>query len=333
MSSLLISLDFELFWGVADSRTIKDYGKNIEGARKAIPRLLKLFRQYDIRCTWATVGMLMCRDYAHWKKIQPAILPSYNRSSCSSFALGSLPQEYPELFFARPLVEQILDTAGQELASHTYSHFYCDEPGATAEQFAADLACAQQIGAELGTRFKSLVFPRNQVKVEYLGKLRAAGFKVYRGNPQHWLYRGGHVAPGGTAGRLVRAADAWFPLTGMHVSTPEMTAGLVNLPASQFLRPWSRTLSPFEPLRLARLKNAMTHAAKTNGIFHLWWHPHNFGANTDQNIASLKILLEHFEKLNDKYGMTAKCMGDFADADGQNIGLISRNSEVECFTN
>ena len=35
--TLLISLDFELFWGVLDCHTYDSYGKNVLGGRNAIP--------------------------------------------------------------------------------------------------------------------------------------------------------------------------------------------------------------------------------------------------------------------------------------------------------
>ena len=40
----VISLDFELMWGVRDRRGIADYGANILGARRAVPRLLDLYK-------------------------------------------------------------------------------------------------------------------------------------------------------------------------------------------------------------------------------------------------------------------------------------------------
>ncbi len=58
----VISLDFELFWGVRDSKSLADYGPNILGVRRVIPAMLKLFREYDVRVTIATVGMLFARD-------------------------------------------------------------------------------------------------------------------------------------------------------------------------------------------------------------------------------------------------------------------------------
>lgn len=46
----------------------------------------------------------------------------------------------------------------------------------------------------------------------------------------------------------------------------------------------------------------MTHAAKKNLVYHLWWHPHNFGRNTERNIKMLDSILEHYAYLNKKYG-------------------------------
>ena len=312
MSSLVLSLDFELFWGVSDVREIRDYRQNVEGVWVAVPKLLALFRQYGIRATWATVGMVMCRDFKQWREIRPTLLPGYLRQKCSNYRLDSVAQDNPSLFFARPLVEQILAAPGQELAAHTYSHFYCGEEGASPAQFAADLKCANTIADEVGVAFRSLVFPRNQVLPEYLAVAAESGIKVYRGNPDHWIYRGGDLVPGGVAGRVMRYADSWLSLTGTHAQNVKNQNGILNVPASLFLRPWSRSMATFEPLRLARLKSAMTDAAKRNKVCHLWWHPHNFGVNTNQNLAALEVLLKHYHVLKDQYGMQSASMGDFA---------------------
>jgi len=274
--------------------------------------MLALFEQYEIKATWATVGMLMCRDYADWRERRPALLPNYERSGCSNYLWDDSVRENPDLFFGRPLVDKILQVAGQELATHTYSHFFCGEAGVTTEQFTSDLICAQSQAKELGFRFKSLVFPRNQVRTEFLNVLPDVGISVYRGNPGHLLYRDGHFVPGGLAGRAVRFADTWLPLTGSLVSRPFVDKGLVNVPASFFLRPWSRHFSAFERMRMFRMKRIMTEAAIEDSLCHIWWHPHNFGINTDRNLAVLEELLKHFCYLRDKYGMESRSMDDFA---------------------
>ena len=45
---LIVSLDFELFWGMLDCSTLEKYGDNVMGGRAAIPRLLELFRKYGV---------------------------------------------------------------------------------------------------------------------------------------------------------------------------------------------------------------------------------------------------------------------------------------------
>lgn len=310
---LLISLDFEMFWGVSDSRSISGYRDNVLGEWDAIPGILDLFRRYDVKATWATVGMLLCRDYAQWAALRPVELPSYERTSCQNYALGAMVQENPKCFFGRDLAYKILETPGQELACHTYSHFFCGEAGVTPAQFSADLALSQQIFSELGVKARSLVFPRNQSKALFMPSLATAGIEVYRGNPAHWLYRDGHVTPGGVFGRAVRLADTWLPLTGEHIATPVRDErGLINVPATAFLRPWQAEFSALETLKRRRIKSQMTKAAQTGQVCHIWWHPHNFGVNVDQNLAMLEDLLQHFRWLSDKYGMRSLCMADFA---------------------
>ena len=83
LSRVRHSLDFELMWGVRDSKTIDRYGRNILGVRQAIPRLLDLFHAYDLACTWATVGLLFFDEKDALLEALPELRPGYadpNRS-------------------------------------------------------------------------------------------------------------------------------------------------------------------------------------------------------------------------------------------------------------
>ena len=315
MSALVISLDFELFWGVTDSKTIENYGANVEGEWQAIPAILALFTQYNVRATWATVGMLMCKDFKQWSEIRPSIMPAYTHESSSTYSMAKLAKNFPKLFFARPLVEEIQATEGQELGSHSYSHFYCSDTNTTVEQFVADLECTKIIFNDCGVKqATSFVFPRNQTQEECIKVLSQAGFTAYRGNQNHWVYRDG-TSSYGFVGRLLRLADSYLPLTGSHVSllpnnTPDNQ--LINIPATHFLRPVSG-YSAIDKLQLHRIKKGLLEAARTNGIFHLWWHPHNFGVNTEANLISLEKILKYYRELNSEYGMVSLSMRDCRD--------------------
>ena len=54
----MVSIDFELYWGVARQTSLEAYKASLPGARHIIPRLLELFGPYGVRATWATVGFL-----------------------------------------------------------------------------------------------------------------------------------------------------------------------------------------------------------------------------------------------------------------------------------
>src|SRR6185437_12045875 len=140
-----ISIDFELYWGVRDTRRLDAFRERLDGARQGIPYTLKLFEQHRIHATWAAA---------------PSMRPGYaNGSLCPYRYLEQSADIDPHYHFAPELVELIAATPGQEVASHTFSHYYCREAGQTVAAFHADLAAAVRIAAARGIVLRSLVFP------------------------------------------------------------------------------------------------------------------------------------------------------------------------------
>ena len=56
--TLIVSLDYELFWGLQDAWTLEEYEQNLLGVREVVPKMLKLFEKHGIHATWAAVGFL-----------------------------------------------------------------------------------------------------------------------------------------------------------------------------------------------------------------------------------------------------------------------------------
>lgn len=310
MKAFVISLDFELLWGVVDSRG-EEYHQQLLNVHKVVPALLKLFNKHDVACTWATVGALCLNSSEQFDSIKPSSLPNYTKQSYSPYSLQSELFELDnKLLFARKLVEQIIKSPDQELASHTFCHYYCLEEGQTIHEFKDDLKTSSKIAQELDVSFKSLVFPRNQFNSNYLNACFDAGLTSYRGNPKHRAYNATRSDNNSIIRRAYRLLDAYFPLSGSLRQIPviDEASGMVNVPASLFLRPWSERFKLFEPIRLWRIKWSMTRAAKHGGIFHLWWHPHNFGANIEKNLSFLEDVLKHYKYLNNRYGMESLTM-------------------------
>ena len=71
--TLIISLDFEMRWGVHDIyKYNKDgYKKNLEDVRFIVPKILKIFEQRSLKVTWATVGALACENWDEYFKFAP----------------------------------------------------------------------------------------------------------------------------------------------------------------------------------------------------------------------------------------------------------------------
>ncbi len=58
----------------------------------------------------------------------------------------------------------------------------------------------------------------------------------------------------------------------------------------------------------------MTYAAEHGLLYHLWWHPHNFGMETEANLALLRGVLEHYRHLHETAGMQSRTMREVAEA-------------------
>lgn len=313
--TFIISLDFELHWGIRDVKTVEQYRENLIGVRRAVPAMLATFAEYEIHATWATVGFLFFSRRSELLRALPTERPQYDDARLSPYAeIGAIGQDENEdpFHFARGLLEQIRSNLAQEIATHTFSHYYCLEPTQSIAAFRADLGAAVAAAADFGVVLKSIVFPRNQYDGDHLRICKEIGLKAFRGNPQSWLYRpriGADETPWVRAARLV---DSYCDLSSHNCYSLTESVGDVpmNLPASRFLRPYIAQVPAAQALQERRVKNDLTYAARQGLAYHLWWHPHNFGTHLEKNIGMLRRILDHFQDLRERYGMQSKNMAE-----------------------
>jgi len=316
---LVISLDFELLWGVFDKVDHKEKETYFNNTRKVIPEILNLFSEYQIHATWATVGMLFNKNWEEWRGNAPEILPNYKNTDLSAYdygkALNSRETEF--LCFARDLIQQIQKTPGQEIGTHTYSHYYCLEEGQTLASFKADLEKSIELAKQMEIELKSLVFPRNQFNEDYLKVCYELGIENVRSNPTDWYWK--DTQNDSLKNKIFRTGDAYLGLNNKSYKLTDLNVEKgkpLSQKASRLLRPYSANKF-LNDLKLKRIKSEMTAAAKNNEIYHLWWHPHNFGNNSTENIANLKDLLQHYKQCNLKYKFDSLNMAE--------VGLIIKN--------
>jgi peptidoglycan/xylan/chitin deacetylase (PgdA/CDA1 family) len=312
--TLVISLDFELVWGLFDHIEIRDKVSYFNNTLEAIPQIINVFEKNNIHATWATVGMLFNENWEEWHSNIPNILPTYDKIELNSYEYGKKNQKsgLDKFFFAPHLIKLIQSAKGQEIGTHTYSHYYCLEKGQTEAQFDADIIQAVKVAQNFDIELKSLVFPRNQFNIDYLEIVSDGGIESVRSNPNTWYWDS--TAQETLALKLARSGDAYLPFGKKSYLAHGLTLEKVFCQqASRFLRPQNK----FELLnntRLNRIKKEIIKAAKNGEVYHLWWHPHNFGLDTPGAIKALNAIIATFNYCNTTYGMESLTMKQFRDS-------------------
>ena len=109
-----------------------------------------------------------------------------------------------------------------------------------------------------------------------------------------------------------RLLDSYIPLTKTHTTLSSVDAKkqIINIPASRFLRPYSRSLHYFDWLQVRRINREIVNAAKHGEVYHLWWHPHNFGKDIDANFNILEKILRTYTECAEMYKMKSLNMNE-----------------------
>lgn len=316
--AFVISLDLELHWGlrhhVPVAGTLRE---RLLGARAIVPRLLSLFEEHRVSATWAVVGFLFASSREELEAHLPVLRPQYRHRELDPYRekLGDSEGDDP-FHYGASLLEAIAEHRGQEIASHTFSHYLCLEDGQDEASFRDDLEAACRIAEARGITLRSLVLPSNQLNPAYLPVVKEAGFVAYRGNQPGRLYQPAQKGAESVLRRVARGADCYLALERSPLQAWQevvVEPGLCNIAASRFLRPHSRPLARLESARLGRITSELEMAARTGRIFHLWWHPHNFGLDPEDNLEFLRRVLSKFEDLRGRLGMCSLTMGEVAD--------------------
>jgi hypothetical protein len=115
---------------------------------------------------------------------------------------------------------------------------------------------------------------------------------------------------------LNRGLDAYFPVGKGNAFNPSSLEirddRPLCIPASRLLRPYNPAELFLNSQKLRRVRSEMNAAAQTGKVYHLWWHPHNFGRYPQQSMEGLEIILENYENCRSKWGMSSLNMGEFA---------------------
>lgn len=295
----ILSLDFELVWGSRD--ITRDPRGLMRAARvtreRVFDRLLGLFVEHSVVATWATVGNLFRAGATRSGGVlYPDVVPprhAWLREPWFDGVPEGTEASHPE-FFARSLVLRLRD-AGQEVASHSFSHPIFGDPGCTRESARSDLARCVTEAAELGVVLRSFVFPRNVAG--HVDLLARHGFTCWRGPEPAWYGAGAVPKPLRRALHFAEVASAARPPTVMPWRDRH---GLWCIPASASWLPFDgpRRLVPISR-RVGRTLAGIEQARRDRRIFHLYTHPINFASDPEAMLAGLRTVIGRAARLRD----------------------------------
>lgn len=276
--TLVISLDFEMFWGMADVSAASNLASSMRRVHEVVPRLLKLFETYGVHATWATVGGMMAHDDAEFLRYLPKPAAPQTARMLDKLGIGQPDgaKKCPrEILYAPELIHKVAATPGQEIGTHTYSHYYCSNADSTPEAFAAEIRAAMQIAEDNGYEIHAAVFPRNQLRETYLRAMDSVSPLIFRGEERGWIKSLSSKYP--RLGSVVWYADHYLPLQHCSYDRTEiMQDGRYNVRNSRFYKPYRPQYRLLEAWKLQHYKRDLRRAAKRGEVYHTYWHPHNF---------------------------------------------------------
>lgn len=301
-----ISLDTELAWGSFDKGTVGRYEEAYRNTPEVIDRLCDLFDEYEIPATWAIVSHLLedC-DGDHSDRMAPDF--EWVDDWHSELPCASGMDE--ELWYAPWLIDRLQECeTEQEIGLHGSTHMQLGADGCSREHAEEEIGAAVETLREHGVDPKSFVFPRNDIG--HLDVLRKYGIEAYRGKDARWYEQAG--VPGAVKPPL-RFVDEAARLTPPIVE-PVEREGIFEVPGSQLFHPshdgWQYT--PGES-SVARAKKGLEQAARTGGVFHLWFHPFNLGHELEQDLGRLEQVLMTVQELVDQGEIECRRMQEIED--------------------
>ncbi len=295
----VISIDHEFAWGYADHELSLQDEKRIREEALIVRRLLTLFETYSVPVTWAIVGHLIDRECS-WSEDgipHPEYpRPIYKQEKKDWFQHHPAKGDYANtLWFDAENILSLIrsNSAGHDVASHSYAHILYDEHNTHEEAIRADLKNLGRVHHIHNIPLASFVFPRN---VEgYHRHLKVNGFSNYRGNSRKW-----YDAYPGWGKRLARLVDYYVPL-GRTSSACRSLHGLINIPDSMLLlgRNGLRKLVT-KGTMVRKAKYGIKRAIEEKEVFHLWFHPSNFSYDTDTQFKILEKILQEATQKRDE---------------------------------
>ncbi len=262
----IISLDCESKWGMADHI---DSGHEEHFTSKNLLRvyseILELLKSNEIRATFAFVGGMTLPEQYFKEFWQQRLEASAAHAAWLAKLFTDINTGSTAGWFLPELIEMVKAESGNEIASHGFSHISLHDTDESIHQI--ELEGIRDWIRFHGLQPKTFIFPRNLISSSF--DLQSLCISGYRARTNWNTLRSG-------MGRLTNFLNEFYPFIQSQKLTTLEASGLTPIPGDFFLN-WRSGIKKYIPLALTayRFKHALKHAARNNGVVHLWFHPHN----------------------------------------------------------
>lgn len=256
MPGLIISIDFELFWG-----TRKKLGE--EEIHQTLDKLIQLLHLYDIKSTWAVVGKLF--------------------ENKDSRIQDDDKRRYQFIY------EKLINQPNIEIASHTYQHIFpmkCSKL-----EVLEDFNKMDNLRNTIP--MTTIIFPRNQTTPDIIEEIQRRGFTHYRNTLNKWFLKTNKTGNDSKIKRSFIQMMELFPLNrSVEISEQQ---GLYAISDSRFFRIFQNSF-PQNILKkwyLWTLRLELSYSLKRKKFYHIWFHPHNLMKSSD-GLKQLEEFFQYF---------------------------------------
>ena len=276
MGGLVVSIDFELYWGYRQQQQKPLSENQIE---VDLNRLKALLDRHNIYSTWAIVGELGASD----SEIQVQ-----NNSDNST------------LYRQREWIKNhLLNDPKVEIGSHSSRHIFYQE--ITAEQVRADLTNAYAQLHNLDTTGSTIVYPRNQYDANILSMTERAGFQLYRATQSPWWLQSSKYSTERKLVRLFKHVSEFIP-QDRSVRWTIKNDHFVGMSDSRFFRlfPEGPIGDLFTKLYRSIIQYELQRSLSQRRFYHIWFHPHNF-MTRPHRLDELDAFFRYFNQIRKRY--------------------------------
>jgi peptidoglycan/xylan/chitin deacetylase (PgdA/CDA1 family) len=283
-ANLIISLDCEGKWGMADKMG-PEYGWLTQANLTNVYReICDLFAEYQTKTTFGFVGAFVLPMHRRDEYLDQIRAWKYQGKNWSRFYEADRERGDVDGWFC-PEALSIARDAGHELASHGFSHIPFDDPTTAKEDLAKDMELVRLAARDCGFDPRTFIYPRNGIG--HTDLIDSNEFVGYRDQ----------LPIRGRASSLLREFNI-FEKAQPKAAT--QAGSTVKIPSGYFLN-WRKGARARVPhaVSVARWKSILNSAVQSNGVAHLWFHPHNLiSAPTTRHL--LEAVLNHARSLREK---------------------------------